>query len=433
MSDAAVLSGILPSARGVKITPMIQQYLEQKRRYPDAILLYRLGDFYEMFFEDAEVASRLLDLTLTARNKGDEVPVPLCGVPHHSVQPYVQKLLDAGHKVAICEQTEDPAAAKGIVERRVVRVVTPGTILEEEGLEPREPSYLVALVGNGVRVGLGVVDLSTGELRASEIEGGDALREELARLRPREVIVAAGSLAENVAADAGAKRVSAFGADRFRAEGFDRWLAEHHAGADAEPWRARPLAASALAGLLAYLSEQLTRIDSLRAPEAYGAASFLVVDETSRHNLEIVENTRGERRGSLLWVVDRTRSPMGARLLRRWLLYPLVDPEAIGARLDAVEELRDARAIAEPVQSTLDGMGDLERLAGRLGAAAVGPRDLVAARSLARACRRGPRAARAGTRGAPRRGARRDRVAARASRASRARARRRSAGDREDR
>src|SRR2546428_1890034 len=191
--EPGVLAGAGKAPAVVKLTPMVQQYLRVKERYPDAILLYRLGDFYEMFFEDAERASRLLDLTLTSRSKaGDEARIPLCGVPHHSVQPYVQKLLEHGLKVAICEQVEDPATAKGIVERKVVRVITPGTVLDEESLDPRAPSYLAVVIAKQERSALAVVDLSTGELRAAEIEPIDALYEEIGRLRAREVVVASG-------------------------------------------------------------------------------------------------------------------------------------------------------------------------------------------------------------------------------------------------
>src|SRR2546427_5868079 len=224
----------------LKLTPMIQQYLRLKDRYPDAILLYRLGDFYEMFFEDAERASRLLDLTLTSRSKGDDSRVPLCGVPHHSVQPYVQKLLQHGHKVAICEQTEDAATAKGIVERKVVRVITPGTVLEEESLDPREPSYLAAVVARAGRHALAVVDLSTGELRATESELLEGLEEELGRLRPREVIVAAGSLdAATLARLPPTLRTSELPSEAFASERLSDWLEKRLGARAAEPWRAR--------------------------------------------------------------------------------------------------------------------------------------------------------------------------------------------------
>ena len=293
------LGGKEPSV--VKLTPMLQQYLRVKERYPDAILLYRLGDFYEMFFEDAERASRLLDLTLTSRSKGDDARIPLCGVPHHSVQPYVQKLLEHGHKVAICEQVEDPATAKGIVERKVVRVITPGTVLEEESLDPRAPSYLAAVIARAGRYGLAVVDLSTGELRATESQSLEALEEELGRLRPREVIVAAGLLgAAPLARLPSTLRTSELPAEEFSPDRLSDWLEKRVSTEAVESWRARPLAAAALGALLGYLDRQLVGTDHLRAPEPYEIEEFLVVDDTSRRNLELVETVRGERVGSLL-------------------------------------------------------------------------------------------------------------------------------------
>lgn len=362
----------------VKLTPMVQQYLRVKERYPDAIVLYRLGDFYEMLFEDAERASRLLDLTLTSRNKGDEARIPLCGVPYHSVQPYIQKLLKHGHKVAICEQVEDPATAKGIVERKVVRVVTPGTVLEEENLDPRAPSYLAAVVARGERSALAVVDLSTGELRAAEIESLEALYEELGRLRPREVVVAAGSMQPSSSARLpGALRSSELPVAEFSAERCFGWLEARGGSSAVDFWRGRPLAAGALGALLGYLDGQLVGTAHLRAPEPYEIEEFLVVDEVSRRNLELVETARGERTGSLLWVLDRTLTPMGARVLRRWLLYPLLDPSHIGRRLDAVEEMVESSALRDDLGGSLDGLGDLERLAGRVGSGSASPRDLV--------------------------------------------------------
>ncbi len=363
---------------------MIQQYLQVKERYPDAILLYRLGDFYEMFFEDAEHASRILDLTLTSRNKGEEARVPLCGIPHHSAQPYIQKLLETGHKVAVCEQVEDPALAKGLVERKVVRVVTPGTVLEEENLEPSEPSYLAAILGEGPRAGLAVVDLSTGELRATETDSPELLREEVTRLRPREMIFAEGTVARESLGPLAALRTSPLAVTRFDPVRFARWLEER--GFDDAAWRESPLAARALAGLLGVLEDQLARTDHLRVPERYACEGFLIVDQTSRRNLELVTAASGERRGSLLWVLDRTVTPMGARTLRHWILYPLLEPSEIGLRLDAVEELVETPALREDLRAALDGLGDLERLAGRVGSGGASPRDLVRSRqALARA------------------------------------------------
>jgi DNA mismatch repair protein MutS len=360
---------------------MVSQYLRVKERYPDAILLYRLGDFYEMFFEDAELASRILDLTLTARNKSDEAPIPLCGVPHHSVQPYIQKLLKHGHRVAICEQVEDPALAKGIVDRRVVRVISPGTVLDEESLDPRAPSYLAAVRSEGQRFALAFVDLSTGELRAAEIDSGEALREELRRLAPREVIVAAGSTsAASLTEACAALRTSELPVGEFKAERFFAWMeARAHAAAGAT-WKRRPIASAALGALLGYLEAQLVGVEHLRAPEHYEIREFLILDETTRRNLELVETVRGERGGSLLAALDRTRTPMGARALRRWLLYPLLDLVRIGARLDAVEELVEEAPLRDELAATLEGLGDLERLAARVGAGAASPRDLVRVR-----------------------------------------------------
>jgi DNA mismatch repair protein MutS len=361
----------------VKVTPMVQQYLRVKERYADAILLYRLGDFYEMFFEDAERASRILDLALTSRNKGDEARIPLCGVPHHSVQPYVQKLLEHGLKVAICEQVEDPATAKGIVERKVVRVISPGTVLEEESLDPRAPSYLAAVVTRSQRAALAVVDLSTGELRAAELESVEVACEELARLRPREVLVAAGSAGALAGRIPAALRTSEVAPAEFSAERLQAWLEARGGAVASEAWEKRPLASGALGSLLGYVEGQLVGTAHLRAPELYEIEEFLVVDESSRRNLELVENAGGERAGSLLSVLDRTSTPMGARVLRRWVLYPLLDPARIGRRLDAVEEMVESSALRDDLGASLDGLGDLERLAGRVGGGTASPRDLV--------------------------------------------------------
>ena len=360
----------------VKLTPMMRQYLEVKEGVPDAILLFRLGDFYEMFFEDAEIASRVLDLTLTSRNKGEEGAVPLCGVPHHSVQPYVTRLLDAGHKVAICEQVEDPAAAKGIVRREVVRVVTPGTVLEEESLDPCTPSYLAVVHFDGRSGAIAVADLTTGELRAAEVGGLDLLREELARLRPREVIAAEGSLSAELLAASGALRTGTIPADRFARDELTAWLFERGEEEAAGDWTARPRAAAALAGLLSCLRAQLVPLEHLRRPEPWEADGFLAIDDTSRRNLELVEASGGGRKGSLLGVLDRTLTPTGARRLRRWILYPLLDPAAIGERLDGVEELACEAPLRDELRQSLDGLGDLERLAGRIGSATASPRDV---------------------------------------------------------
>jgi DNA mismatch repair protein MutS len=345
---------------GGRQSGLLAQYLRIKAEHRHAILLFRLGDFYEMFFEDAEVSSRALDLTLTARNRGEPDEVPLCGFPAHAAQPYVTRLLAKGHTVAVCEQT--PGRGRGLMEREVVRVITPGTILEEESLEPATPSLLAALVADRDRFGIAAIDFATGAFRVTEVDGWPAAREELDRLAPRELLVA-DDLPDAVAT----------------------------ACRDGRPWATAPLPepvdtgtalaplpARAAGGALAYVDAVYRRRPAhLRAPEAYAATGFLQLDAATRRNLELLQTLGGERRGSLLWVLDETATPMGARRLRDWLLYPLLDPAAIGRRLDAVEELVDALELREAIRAALRGVGDLERLAGRVGARSAGPRDLA--------------------------------------------------------
>jgi DNA mismatch repair protein MutS len=339
---------------------LLAQYLRIKAQHQDAILLFRLGDFYEMFFADAEQASRVLDLTLTARNRGDPDEVPLCGFPAHAAQPYVTRLLAAGLTVAICEQT--PQKGRGLMEREVVRVITPGTILEEESLDPAMPSLLAALAGDGEAFGVAVIDFATGAFRATEIAGWASAGEELERLQPRELLLAPDLPAEVAAACTTGR-----------------------------PWATAPLppaadcgvalpacAARAAGGALAYVDAVYRRRPAhLRAPEPYALAGVLQLDAASRRNLELLQTLAGERRGSLLWVLDETATAMGARRLREWIVYPLLDPAAIGRRLDAVEELVERLELRDAVRAALGGVGDLERLAGRIGARTASPRDLA--------------------------------------------------------
>jgi DNA mismatch repair protein MutS len=338
---------------------LLAQYLRIKAEHRHAILLFRLGDFYEMFFEDAATASRALDLTLTARNRGDPDEVPLCGFPAHAAQPYVARLLAKGHTVAVCEQTS--GRGRGLMEREVVRVITPGTILEEESLEPGAPSLLAALAADGARFALAAIDFATGTFRATEVESWEAAREELERLAPRELLLAA-DLPPAVDAACREGRPWATAA-----------LPEPVETGAALP----PLAARAAGGALAYVDAAYRRRPPhLRAPEAYALGGFLQMDAATRRNLELLQTLGGERRGSLLWVLDETRTPMGARRLRDWLLYPLLDPVAIGRRLDAVEELVEAVEVREALRAALGGIGDLERSQPG-GARTAGPRDVA--------------------------------------------------------
>jgi DNA mismatch repair protein MutS len=375
---------------------MLAQYLRLKEQHRDAVLMFRLGDFYEMFFEDAERAAAILDITLTARNKHDPNPIPLCGVPFHAVDGYIQKLLAAGLKVAICEQVEDPRGAKGLVDRDVVRVITPGTVLEEENLDPRSASFLAVVARSADGMGLVACDLSTGEVRVMEFAAAsgdaavaaddaptrlakddllDAVAEELARLGAKELVVAP-------ELQPALPTLTAQAPDVFRSLAPAEWFdAEDAAGWVASTSAALTIGAAGLAalgGLRAYLRATYRgKLDHLRAPEVVRPHDTLVLDQTTRSNLNLVDGVGGERRGSLLHVIDRTKTPMGSRTLRRWLLAPLTSPAAITRRLDAVERLVDGVDLRSDVQAELAGMGDLERLVGRVGTGSASPRDLA--------------------------------------------------------
>ncbi|TMA77917.1 MAG: DNA mismatch repair protein MutS [Deltaproteobacteria bacterium] len=367
---------------------MLAQYLRLKERHRDAILMFRLGDFYEMFFEDAERASAILDITLTARNKHDATPIPLCGVPFHSVEPYIQKLLGAGLKVAICEQVEDPRAAKGLVDRDVVRVITPGTIVEEESLDPRTASFLAVLGTDDRGYALAIADISTGEVRVAEF-GGDAaadgaphddlveaVGEEIARLGVKELVLSAAAqpIVERLTARAPGVFRSLIPDEWYDAGDATAWLA----GVGAAETVARPGALAALGALRAYLRETYRgTLDHLRPPELYHPRETLVLDHVTRTNLALTHGASGETRGSLLAVLDRTTTPMGSRTLRRWLLAPLTSCAAIGRRLDAVETLVEQPGVRADVRAGLAGMGDVERLVGRIGTATATPRDMA--------------------------------------------------------
>jgi DNA mismatch repair protein MutS len=371
----------------------MRQYLDVKSRYPDAIVFFRLGDFYEMFYEDAVYVAKALSLTLTTRDKGKEDPVPMCGVPHHAVRSYLQKLTELGHRVALCEQLEDPKVARGIVKRDVIRVVTPGVNLDEESLDPRVPSFVAAVAGEPKRgYGLAFLDVTTGDFHATEASTADALVDELARAEPRELVLGRGPddgvlatllrrayprvpQAHAPVGETGAQAA----AETLRAtlrDAFDASLLER-----------APLAMAAAARVLDY-----ARATQPGAPlpvarlEVYSRTDYLVLDEQARAHLELTESLQDRRRaGSLIDVIDETRSAMGGRLLRRWLLFPLVDVAAIRRRQDAVERLVGAHAARDRARQHLSEIADLERLVGRARLGVASPRDLsVLGRSLAR-------------------------------------------------
>ena len=370
----------------VKVSPMIRQYLQIKEKYQDAILFFRLGDFYEMFFEDAEKASKLLDITLTSRNRTEESPVPLCGVPYHAATPYIGKLLEAGYKVAVCEQVEDPKTAKGVVQREVVRVITPGTITDGESLDWRDNNFLVALSKGGKEFGLAFTDVTTGEFRFTQLSDYPSLVDEVLRVHPREIILSEGdtSFAERLRSDLGDVHLSPVPASTFTEGARERlrsmgvWAAE-----SGEEWEQGVQAAGTIISFLEQnLSEALKGIGKL---EPYRASQFMMLDETSRHNLELLSDYQGQRKGSLLGVLDHTLTPMGARRLRQWILYPLLDERAIRERQDGVEELVEDYRGRQDLRGCLKGMQDLERLAGRVVAGSANPRDLVAVKETLRA------------------------------------------------
>jgi DNA mismatch repair protein MutS len=360
----------------LKITPMMQQYLQIKQRHRDSILFFRLGDFYEMFFEDAETAAKILDIALTSRHRSEDGAVPLCGVPYHSAEPYIQKLLRAGHKVAVCEQIEDPRNAKGVVERAVVRVITPGTITAEEALDARGNNFLAAVRRGRKSFGLAFTDITTGAFRCTTVVEERLLMDELSRIQPSELLIALGEerLGESLRNNLSGIFLSAVAEDTFT----DRARGRITAGSIYDPaaWDDAVRAASAV---MTYLEANIAdALKVLRDLELYETSHYLILDETTRVNLELVASYDGQRKGSLLAVLDRTRTPMGARRLRQWLLYPLLDERAIRARLDAVQELAENFSLGEEMRAGLDRVQDLERLAGRVAAGSASPRDLVA-------------------------------------------------------
>jgi DNA mismatch repair protein MutS len=361
-----------------RITPMMHQYLRIKERYRDAILFFRLGDFYEMFFEDAETASRILDIALTSRNKNEDSAVPLCGVPYHSAEPYIRKLLDAGHKVAVCEQVEDPKTAKGVVQREVVRVITPGTVTSADALDARDNNFLAAVHEARGDFGLAVTDVTTGEFRFTQLADEQFLFDEISRVKPSELLVAerAAVLREQLQKTFPAVHLTLL-ADSFFSEMAAGRLVKERV-TEASHWQAGIRAASAVVGYLE--SNAADSLQVLRDLEPYAASGHLVLDEATRINLELVSNYQGDRKGSLLAVIDRTLTPMGARRLRQCLLYPLLDEQAIRQRHEGVQELVDQFQTRQELKLWLRKISDLERLSGRVVAGSALPRDLAAIR-----------------------------------------------------
>ena len=369
----------------------MRQFFEAKRQHRDAILFFRMGDFYEMFYEDALTAARALELTLTSRSKDTNGgAIPMCGVPHHAADGYVARLVKKGFRVAICEQMEDPKKAKGLVRREVVRVVSPGTLTDASYLEAREPAFLMAIapVAGGGGFGAALLDLSTGEFTTAEYVGPDAtqaLRDELAVLRPREIVTPSGST--DAAALIDLLRLST------TVTSIEPWSFEMEAARQALVAQLRtqslhgfgledhPAAISAAGALVQYLRDtQKADLAHIREISYRTGSDGLIVDPTTLRNLEVVESTEGGRAGSLLHELDRSVTSMGSRLLRAWLLRPLLSLERIQDRLDAVEELAFRSTERAKVQDTLKSVHDMERLVARAALGTAGPRDLVSLR-----------------------------------------------------
>ncbi len=380
----------------------MRQYFEAKRQYRHALLFFRMGDFYEMFYEDALVASRALDLTLTSRSKDSSgAAVPMCGVPFHAADGYITRLVRKGYRVAICEQIEDPKKAKGVVKREVVRVVSPGTLTDASYLDAREPAFLMAILAGaqgaqGARgatfYGVAMVDLSTGEFDVAEYNGPEglaSLREEIAVLRPREIVVATGYDVASVIPEIGqiGAPITEIDGWHFELESARQTLIEQLRVGSLEGFglERRQTAVCAAGALVRHLRDtQKAELAHVRTVRLRQLADGLLIDPITMKHLEVVESTSGGRAGSLLDEIDRTVTPMGCRLLRNWLLRPLTSLESIRDRLDAVEELAVRTTDRGKARETLKSIQDLERLISRIALSTAGPRDLMAlSRSLA--------------------------------------------------
>ena len=373
-----------------EMTPMMKQYLEMKERNPDSILFFRLGDFYEMFNEDARLVSKELDLTLTTRdrNKPPEERTPMCGVPYHSCDSYIARLIAKGYKVAICEQTEDPATAKGLVDRDIIRVITPGTVIASSMLEEGRNNFLCAVYADSTALGLCLCDISTGEVFATSFPSGEEalphLENELGRFHPAEAVLSDGAwnlegltgfLREKLGClcENGGEGRFRYDVSRTQVEG------QFRAGLDSLPEGDRA-AVQATGGLLSYLYEtQKTDLSHIAVFTYYTAGQFMELDLTARQTLELTETIRGkEKKGSLLWVLDKTRTAMGHRLIRGWLERPLLSPVQIARRQQAVNDLVGDIITREELALELREVTDLERLIGRVVYGSAGGRDLAA-------------------------------------------------------
>ncbi|MEY8522682.1 DNA mismatch repair protein MutS [Lachnospiraceae bacterium 38-10] len=369
-----------------ELTPMMQHYLQTKEQYPGCILFYRLGDFYEMFFEDAITVSRELEITLTGKSCGLAERAPMCGVPYHAVDTYLNKLIEKGYKVAICEQVEDPKLAKGMVKREVTRIVTPGTNLNIQSLEESRNNFLMSIAYFPGRIGVSVADISTGDYYLTELEDNSKLLDEISKYAPSEIICNDAFLVSGVSVEDMRNRlriaVNALEAHYFDEDGAGKLLRKHFktatlTGLGIEDFPVGILAAGAL---LRYLYEtQKSSMSNITHIYPYLTSKFMLLDSATRRNLELAETLREkQKRGSLLWVLDKTKTAMGARMLRSYIEQPLIDRQQIEERLDAVEELTKDVISRDEIREYLNPVYDLERLLGKISYQSANPRDLIA-------------------------------------------------------
>ena len=373
-----------------EFSPMMQRYLETKEEYKDCILFYRLGDFYEMFFEDAITASRELELTLTGKDCGQEERAPMCGIPHHAAEIYVSRLINKGYKVAICEQLEDPKTTKGIVKRGVIRVVTPGTLVESNMLEERKNNYIMSIYKTGIYFGISICDISTGEFYSAEIKDNNnfpILLDEIARYTPSELVI--NSMMANCLDEMNKIKerfenvyITKFN-DKFFSEELNnvnlRFNVVDNNERKIENLAEKKLALSSINALVQYIEDtQKTSLDHINKITIYNLSKYMALDINARRNLEITEKMRDKsKKGTLLWVLDKTSTSMGGRLLRRWLNDPLVDVDEINRRLNAVKELKDDIILRGEVIENLKKVYDIERLAGKMAYGNANARDMV--------------------------------------------------------
>ena len=372
-----------------ELTPMMKQYMQTKEEYKDCILFYRLGDFYEMFFDDALTASKELEITLTGKNCGLEERAPMCGIPYHAVDSYLNRLVSKGYKVAICEQVEDPKIAKGIVKREVIRVVTPGTNLDTQGLDETKNNYIMCIVYMADRYGLSVADVTTGEYLVTELDSQTKLMDELYKFIPSEIVCNEAFYMSGLDLDDLKNRLH-MAIYSLEAWYFDdalcrETLQEHFKVASLEGIGLSDYECGMIASgaLLKYLEEtQKNSLSHMSRLTRYATGNYMVLDSATRRNLELVETLREkQKRGSLLWVLDKTKTAMGARTLRKYVEQPLIDKKSIVKRLDAVAELKDNAICREEIREYLNPVYDLERLVGKITYQSANPRDLIAFQS----------------------------------------------------